>query len=386
MIVELLNGLDVEGHLHGWAEIDMTESDMAGGPWTLNTPILPNNRGLLNEWLRSDLPGLAIRNPDTGYRDTGFLTEYTVDDLGVAGFGIKAKGLTFSGLLQDRATWPHPDINQSWQFQTSILTDNLDDVARAMIAEEIDPPSATYKAPPWNVEVVPNTPGALPSESVAFNMMPILGRLQEILAGTGWFVQTSYLLSDDPVPVPSLRFEVIPRPLSTAVWSTRNENVASISVTHRAATATHVIGIGEETTAPTRLVRDARNSDATWQRRYIEKLTNQPTLDAAALQNEVDRQLAASGPVTVVTATDPDPGLWGTDLRVGWLAQLAVPTVDEDYEYLQLPVTQSTLRGRAGDWNRQIEFGALRLQDLERLVFNVGQIHKNVELTMRGLN
>lgn len=385
MIVELLDGLEVEGQLHGWAEVEFIEPDMAVGSWRLSAPMLGNNRGLLRDWLGGDLPGLAIRNPETDYRDVGFLTEYTVDDLGVDGFNVEARGVTFSQLLVDRTSWPDPSVNLAWAYQTTVFNDNLDDLSRAMIAEEIDPPSAEYRRPPWLMDIVPSTSSALPVEAVAANMMPILGRLKEILAGTGWFVQASYRLSTDAVPVPSLRFEVIERPLSTAVWSTRNENVGSISVTHRAASTTHFVGVGEETTAPQRVVADARNSDATWQRRYIEKLVNQPTLDAGALQNEVDRQLAASGPVTVVTATDPDPGLWGQDLRVGWRAQLAVPNVDEDYEYMELPVAKSTLKGSAGDWSRKIEFGALELRDVERLLFNVAKLRDATELAMRGL-
>ncbi len=387
MIVELLDELTVIGQLHGWEEVDFVEPDMAVGGWTLKAPLLAGNQGLIRTWRDVDLPGIAIRNPETDYRDFGFLTEYTISDRGAEGFELRANGLTFKALLQDRLTWPSQALASWWNYPTSVIGNNLDGIAWSLLVEEmITPPIELYRQPPWPIDPLPVSTWVLPVEQVRLQGMPLLARLRDILAGSGWFVQESLAFSGAGVPQPSIKFEALERPLSTTTFSAREENIADVSVTHRAATATHIIGVGEETASPpAREVRSAQGFDGTWQRRYIERSVNQPSMTGDQLQDQLDRELEEGGPVVSVTATDPNPVIWGQDLRVGWRATVAVPTVDIDYEYLELPVAQQTLTGRAGVWRRELEFGAPSLRGEERLVAALAGIQERQQRDQFGL-
>ena len=80
LTVELLNNLDVHGPLHGWRTVQAVGRDMDVGTWQLQTPVNENNVGLLTTWLALDLPGFAVRDTDTGWRFSGFLTEYSITE------------------------------------------------------------------------------------------------------------------------------------------------------------------------------------------------------------------------------------------------------------------------------------------------------------------
>ncbi len=382
MIVELLDGLTFKGHLNGWSSIRAIEQ--AGvGAWELKAPLNDGNRSLLSEWEGYDLPGFGIRDEETGWRYVGFMTSHRLDEVVDEGLSLVAVGVDFNQLLVDRLARPSANEADWWQYATA--TSGGDPVALATTFLQLAGIFVVdaQRTPPWSCDVFAAA-SALPGTTVRAQGAECLRLINELLEGTGYYLRRTFVPELTGVTLGVLQWEIAQRPVSQTRFSVRDGNIKRVSVERTAATGTEIIGVGEEIGAgPAREVRTASGFDGTWRRRYIEHLENQPSMTGAELQDHVDRQLAIRGPKTIVTAVDPSDSLWGTDLDVGWLAEVSVPSLAGPYSYEQLPVAQVTLTGAPtnnGDvWERKVEFGGRELRDFSKLAYELGQVKASVD-------
>jgi len=383
LIVELLDSLDVVGHLNGWRSVSAVERDGHVGSWSFEAPTVDANRGLLADWASADRPGVAIRDADTSWRYTGLLESLRIDDVFGKGQVWTASGSDFNVLLADRLARPSAAEANWWQYATASATGDPVSVATQFIQLAGIYSLDVQREPPWPCDVFAGG-SALPNTTVRPQGAECLRLIRELLEGTDYYLQRKFVPAQTPAAA-ELQWEILPRPVSATKFSARDGNIQKVSVTRTVATATEIIGVGADTTAPAREVRTASTHDSTWLGRYREQLENQPSMSGAELQDHVDRQAAVLGPKTTVTAVDPDATLWGNDLDVGWLAEVAVPTISGDYVFEQLPVVQVSLTGTGGEWERSVEFGSRDLRDVSKLVAEVASIRALAEATKRGV-
>ena len=384
MIVELLNNLDVVGHLNGWRRVQAVEVRHQVGAWVFEAPLNDSNKGLLTEWGTGDLPGLSIWDESTGWRYAGLLTELDIDDIAIEGPTWVASGVDFNQLLVDRLARPHATESEWWRYATDTAAGDTVSVAENFLQLDAFYGLDAQRVTPWSSSVFANG-SPLPATTAKPQGAECLRLIRELLEATGYYLARDFQPAFTPNPA-RLVWEIIPQPVSQTRFSARDGNIQRVSVKRKAAEVTEVIGVGEDIGAgPAREVRTASGFDATWQRRYREQLHNQPSMSGAEIQDYVDRVLANGGPKTIVTAVDPDASLWGPDLDVGWLADVAVPTLTGGYEYERLPVEQVTLTGEAGVWERRVEFGARDLNDTSRRVHELGQVKAAIEAVKRAV-
>ena len=363
---------------------------MARGVWTLETS-LSDNQGVLGDWLDPTVTphaGIQVWSPDNDHRALGYLDDYTITQ-NSRGLTLRAGGFDWLGLLDDRLIYPSAtmDIADFWDYQGYTNTGTAPAIARDWIGRVIF--ASFYQASllprelPWSaVFGAGATTGA--SVTAVSEALPTLQRVRELLTGTQYTARMVPDVFNTAGRVES-EFIVGERPKASRPLSVDEGTLGEVSRTIRSAKATKVIGVGAEIGGgPQREVAEATNlAPADWQRRYIERFINEPDKSGAELLEACQQELAAAAPSQSVVAANPRAGIWGTDLDVGWLVDVAVRDHRGDSELVELPVIASTLTADARGHRRTIEFGSAERRNLAGVLATIGGLRDEVERLKR---
>ncbi|MEM9652248.1 MAG: hypothetical protein AAGA65_09150 [Actinomycetota bacterium] len=386
---------NVERHaLPTFRELTFVQEDMGRGVWTLETSFGENSH-VLGEWLDGPHPGISVWSPDNDHRAVGYLVDYTITET-AAGLDLRAAGMDWLGLLDDALVWPTPnigelDLAEFWRYQTEAASDTVERVARLWVSQVIAAASYDFSGDPlmllreypWPTDLGPALPAGTAVDVVG-EALRTLQRVRELLEGTGSHLRMELdVQSQIGRLIPT--FTVADRPKSRTPLAVSERTLGKVENTFRAATATRVIGVGAEIGGgPAREVVDASNlATNDWRHRYIEGFISEPNLSGAELLRACQEAVAAGGPTQSVVATDPQAGIWGTDLDVGWLADVAVVDHRGQREFVELPVVASTLVADAEGQTRSIEFGARERRNLDGVFARIGELQDELERTKR---
>ena len=374
LIFRPLDGFDPLGEFVPTA-VKVVEVDSGRGSWQFVAPLKgPQSAAALLE--TATYPGLEVWDPETGWRFAGYANSIRRVDVDGTD-SIAASGLAFQALLDTRRMYPDPaDVTNFWSQRSLTGLASTNAIA----------------------EVISQAGGTAILERQLFGLQlgtdPLTGPTIDYVADGGdtllqafssWFSGTDHLfrlrLDRSTVDLTSnLLFEVLERPVAEIGIAPELGNVEEKIVETKAATVTHVIGVGEEIGGgPNREVIESGEAETDWTNRRVEAVVNRPGSDAQQTFDEATRYRRARQSSVSVQLRGVRVDRYGADLDLGWYVQVALGESFNAVTEL-LPVTRSTVQSLpSGGYERVVDVGAAVLDGVDRTYDTVGRLLSRLE-------